>query len=578
MIIRNNKSATNTNRNLSLSSTKQSKVLEKLSSGLRINRAADDAAGLSVSEKMRAQMRALNQANRNAQDGVSLIQVADGALGEVSDILKRVKELSTQAANGTYSNDDKQNIQLEINSLLKNINQIANNTKFNNLSLLDGSCASNGVSYEDKLKFMSWLNGSWLNDAAQKIESTTGWKLSSDTSLTVTFESTGDSAVAYMSGWYGGSDLKLAISTEFMEMGTDYKGTDGPTLGGIPADRLITHEMTHGYMFNNVSSTAKPPFWFIEGLAEAVHGGNDYRYNIYEECPVDDFTSVNSQFQNFDFLNNDGSSLVYTVGDLATSYLYTQIENKSTGSFKTMMAEMDQSDETFEQLVVKYTGAADYASFVGTMKQAAQNAFDAGDYNGLFLKDKCNIDLNDGKADPLDGNDQFSSDVIQNTGSAIEPTGLVTTLTLGSTDITVHWGEDSLAHVGAIKLQVGDKEDQSMEVSIKGVKTSDLGIDNISVVSGSMARNSIEACDNAINTVLKIRAELGADQNRLGHIINNLSNTSENLQASESKIRDTNMANEMMSFVKNNILIQASQSLLVQANQMPNYALKLLQS
>ena len=119
MIIRNNKSAMNINKNLGLSNAKQSKVLEKLSSGLRINRAADNAAGLSVSEKMRAQIRGLNQANRNAQDGVSLIQVADGALDEVNDILKRAKELSTQASNGTYSNDERINIQLEIVNISK---------------------------------------------------------------------------------------------------------------------------------------------------------------------------------------------------------------------------------------------------------------------------------------------------------------------------------------------------------------------------------------------------------------------------------------------------------------------------
>lgn len=576
MIIKNNIPSMNINRKLNIASGKQSKAMEKLSSGLRINRAADNAAGLSVSEKMRAHIRGLSQARRNAEDGISLIQVADGALNEVTNCLQRSKELSTQAANGTYSSEERTYIQTEIDSLLKKVDDIANETKFNNIPLLDGSCASNGVTEADKQKFISWLNGSWLNDAAKKIEETTGWTLSPDSSLTVIFESTGGSSVAWMSGGYTGKDLTLCISTEYLSMATAYNGTDGPTLGGLLSDRLITHEMTHGFMFNNTSSTARPATWFIEGLAEAVQGGNDIRYNIYEECPVDDFTQVNNQFQNFDFLNNSGNSLVYTVGDLATSYLYTQIENKSAGSFKTMLAEMDQTDETFEDLVVKYTGAADYSSFISTMKQDAQDAFDAGDYNGLFLKAKCNIDLNDGKADPLDGNDQYSSDVIQNSGSAIQPSGSVTTLTVGSTDITVHWGDSSAPRVGSIKLQIGDEDGQIMEVAIGSVQTSSLGIQNLSVLSQSNASDAIKLCDSAIDKVLGIQAGLGACQNRLEHTMNNLLATEENTQSAESRIRDTDMAKEMMAFVKTNILTQAGQFLLGQANQMPSNILQLL--
>lgn len=574
MIIRHNMPVMNLNHQLGITGRNQSKVLEKLASGFRINRAADDAAGLSISEKMRAQLRGLEQAQKNVQDGVSLIQVAEGALNEVHSSLQRAKELMTQAANGIYLNEDRQQVQAEIGAILGQINHIADSTNFNNIKLLDGSFSSAGVSQEDKQKFMNWLNGSWLNDAAQKIEATTGWKLKADTELSVSFESIGGKAVASMSGWYLGSDLKLKVNTDFMTSELVYEGKDGPTLGGIPSDRLITHEMVHGYMFNNVSSTAKPTGWFTEGLAEAVHGATDYRYSSYESGGSTDFDALNSAIQTFDFSNSDGKSENYTVGLIATSYLYNQVEGKAAGSFKTMLAEMNQSDETFEQLVAKYTGAASYSTFITTMKQDAQNAFVANDFSSGFLQAKCNINLTDGLADALDGIDETSSDVIPNSGTEVAPTDGTTTMMVGSTNISVNW--NTSAQSGGITLQVGDTADQTLEISIKSVKTSSLGIDGISAATQESAKMSMQSCLDAINTVSEIRSSLGAYQNRLEYTMANLSTSLENTQSSESRIRDTDMARQMMSFMKNNVLTQASQILSPQINQMPNRVLELL--
>lgn len=572
--------AANTNRQLGSVTNKKAKVSEKLSSGYRINRASDDAAGLSISEKMRSQIRGLDQASANAQDGISLLQTADGALSEVHSILQRVRELSVQGANDTNVKTDRDAIQEEIDMLTKEINNIANNTEFNTKKLLDGSCINSGLSQTDKDKFIGWLNGSWLNDAASKIESITGWTLESDTTLSVTFSDIGTNYVATMSGWYLGDELTLDINTNFLTNGLTYNGTDGPTLGGIAADRLITHEMTHGYMFDNVSVTAVPDNWFVEGLAEGVHGASDIRYGLYENLGVTDYTNINQGIQAFDFVNNERSDAVYSVGYLATSYLYNQIEANNvlnnTGTFKDMMAEMKEADETFHQLIEKYTGETSFVDFIDTFKTSAQAAYDAGSAAfSNFLLAECGIDINDGEADPLDNSDASSTNVIANTGGETAPAASTTSITIGSSNITVIWNDDNAKN--GITLQIGAQSNQSMVIGIDAVTSSALGLNGISVANHTICQNSIRKCDEAISKVSFIRSKLGAYQNRLEHVVANLDNTSENTQNAESRIRDTDIAESMVKFSKENILQQAGQAMLMQANQTPQSVVSLLQ-
>lgn len=573
MIIQHNLQSSNTNLHLNRSSEKKSKFIERLSSGYRINWAADDAAGLSISEKMRAQIRGLTQASANAQDGLSLIQTADGALSEVHSVLQRIRELAVSSANDTNVTDDRTAIQEEINSLTEEIDHIAKNTEFNNIKLLDGSSSSSGLSMNEKDKFISWLNGSWLADAASKIESVTGWTLEPDTTLNVTFSSIGGSAVATMGGWFLGDNLTLTINTDFLTDGMAYNGTDGPTTGGIPADRLITHEMTHGYMFDNVSFAAIPDNWFIEGLAEGIHGASDIRYGAYENGWSTNYTLINQSIQNFDFIGNQNSYEIYTVGYLATSYLYNQIQSVSPTGFKDMLAEMDQSDESFRDLVVKYTPAATYADFINGFKSDAQSALDNGTFTN-FLATKCGINIVDGMADPLDGADQNSSNVIPNSGSASAPTSSTTILAVGSSTINVVWNQASVGQ--EIVLQIGPRSDQSMNIDIASATAEALGINNLSVINNSTSQLAIDAYDKAISSVSSIRTRLGAYQNRLEYVIDNLENTAENTQNAESRIRDADLAKTMVDYAKYDILTQAGQAMITHANQNPQSILMLL--
>ncbi len=572
MIIQHNMLASNANRQFNDVSEKKAKFADKLSSGYQINRASDNAAGLLISERMRSQIRGLDQASKNVQDGLSLIQTADGALSEVHSLLQRIRELSVGAANDTNVDVDRSAIQEEIDALTNGIDNIANETEFNRKKILDGSCSDSGLSQAEKDKFMSWLNGSWLNDAALKIESTTGWTLEPDTTVSVSFKNIGGSAVATMSGWFLGDDLTLTLNTEFLTNGMAYNGTDGPTTGGIPADRLITHEMTHGYMFDNVSVAAIPDNWFVEGLAEAVHGATDIRYGAFEGNYINNFALINQDIQDFDFIGNSNSTDIFSVGQIAVGYLYNKI---GEGNFKSMLAEMDQSDESFRALVTKYTGASSFNAFINEFKTDAQTAMDASNFDSAFLAVKCGIDITDGDADPLKGPDASSSNVIPNSGSAVAPASSNTTLTVGSSTVNVIW--DATAGNGGIVLQIGANSGQSMTVSIEAATSASLRIDNLSVSNYTNAKNAITSCDSAISNVSGIRTKLGAYQNRLEHTMSNLDNISENTQSAESRIRDVNMAKAMVEFSKLNVLAQAGQAMISQANQNPEGILALLQ-
>lgn len=575
MIIRHNISALNLNNNLSLNRSSQAKALEKLSSGLRINRAGDDAAGLSISEKMRTAIRGLSMSQKNVQDGISLIQVAEGGLNEVHGCLQRVNELLTQSSNGTYQDSDRGNIQDEIDSLLKEIDHISQGTKFNNIALLDGSCSGGTISIAEKNKFISWLNGTWLNDAGTKVTGATGWTFAAGTKLDVEFKKvSGSSAVASMSGYWGGTDFKLTINTDYLQNGIVYNGTDGPDCGGIPADRLITHEMTHGLMFANTNSSSQPPFWVIEGLAEAVHGASDIRYQLQEKGFDTTFANVAADIASFDFANSSGDNKSYSVGYLATSYVFTQMGG---ANFKAAMGELKTGGKTFEQAILDNGGTSlsqmtsDFKSQAATAIGTSSAAFDT------FLKTKCGIDLTDGKADPLVGGDATSSDVVPNGGTAVAPIGTVTNVAINGVNVSVNWAAGSSAASDGVIFQVGDTSTQTVTLSIDEMTTTALGVDKISAKTQTDAQKSIKMCKDAINAVSASRSNLGAFQNRLEHTMANLQMTEENTVSSESRIRDTDMANQMMNLVKRNVLVQASEALFAQVSQNPSKVLQLLQ-
>ena len=241
MIINHNMNALNAHRNMGINNVNNGKAMEKLSSGLRINRAGDDAAGLAISEKMRGQIRGLDQASRNAQDGISLIQTAEGALGETHSILQRMRELATQAANDTNVDVDRKEIQKELNQLTTEVNRIGNTTEFNTKKLLSSS-----TSKEVKDNVMKGLKEGWLEMSEKRIEQQFGLTGNdaggTKTKINVVLGTEAEyGTLAYVRPTPGNFDL-------FIDM-EDFKkgdGSDGNNIHGkLFNDRIIAHEMTH---------------------------------------------------------------------------------------------------------------------------------------------------------------------------------------------------------------------------------------------------------------------------------------------------------------------------------------------
>lgn len=410
MIINHNMPALNTYNRLSANNTQTSKSLEKLSSGLRINRAGDDAAGLAISEKMRGQIRGLDQAQRNAQDSISMIQTAEGALNETHSILQRMRELAVQAANDTNTKVDRGEIQKEINQLTDEIDRIANTTEFNTQKLIDGSKAG----------------------LVDKENSQVNLQVNSKQNISVS----------------------AATSTQLASSGV-----------------II---ITKGSLESAGFFTAGDGFYTVD------IGGDTYS--------------------------------IYVSGDLANGFTAGMVTGSITGGT------IDFGSEKIE--------------LTGNLASMT-----AGE--GITIGIKAKIDVSTNIAD------SFSMQIGANSGQNI------------------------IVGINSMKAKdLGLRQDDGLDAT--GFDKA-LKVDNYYSASGA-----VTLINNAIEKVSAERSKIGAIQNRLEHTISNLNTSSENLTAAESRIRDVDMAKEMMNFQKNNILSQAAQAMLAQANQQPQGVLQLL--
>lgn len=472
MRIQHNISAINANRQLGINNNSVAKNLEKLSSGYKINRAGDDAAGLAISEKMRSQIRGLDQATNNANDGISLVQTAEGALNETHSILQRMKELATQSSNGTYQNDvDRENIQKEVDALKSEIDRISTSTNFNKINLLDGSLKTYAKSTtSDADAFAVTAAAATASTAEATISNTSG-------SHSVTFK--------YLSG----SSVKEATINYTSD------GTNNDF-----ADKFAESELSSLFSFDG----------------------------------TDTFASTEKGVNAPQILSVSGDVTGVTVAAGTAGQESIAITNASVKAGDTLVI----GGKTYE-----FQAAAD-VNKVASGNTAVVIGADA-DATGANL------------VAALKGN---------GVSSAAYATGAVT---VDASEI----GNQGL------KLQIGAgaTADQQVSLSIGDMSSKGLSISNISVASQDSALEAISTIENAINTVSGTRADLGALQNRLEHTVNNLGVTSENLTSAESRIRDVDMAKEMMEMTKNNVLTQAAQSMLAQANTQPQSILKLLQ-
>ena len=519
MRIQHNIAALNSYRNLTGNNSAVSKNLEKLSSGYRINRAGDDAAGLAISEKMRAQITGLNTAQKNAQDGVSLVQTAEGALTEVHSMLNRMVELADQSANGTYDNAvDRANLQKEITSLKSEIDRIADSTNFNGINLLDGSLATG------KLPTFTGLDG---------ITPTTKAATANSSELTITAMNANAQA-----------GEKYSITVNY----TDASGMTKEKKIELTAesDTVLKDAAGNSYTISKAGTGATD-----EEMAKAFLGA------------INSDSELSSAFS----ASVAGGKLTLT--------------SKETGSASKVKVNSVTSDYKGTPATVANTAKSGEDEKITYDLQGLKNG-DIFTINGEKFAFVQSADVADGKFGK-DVNTVTITGNAPNTTDVGEMADLIATK-LGWSDAMVSDAGTSItfsasAGNGGLTLQIGDTsaDFNQMTVSVGDMHGAALGIADIDISTQAGAKAAVDKIKSAINSVSSTRGDLGAIQNRLEHTINNLSVTAENMTAAESRIRDVDMANEMMAYTKNNILVQSSQAMLAQANQIPQGVLQLLQ-
>ena len=543
MVVQHNMQAANANRMLNVTTGQQAKSTEKLSSGYRINRAADDAAGLTISEKMRKQIKGLDRASTNAEDGVSAVQTAEGALTEVHSMLQRMNELATQAANGTNSESDRSAIQDEISQLTTEVDRVAETTKFNETYLLKGN--TDGSSSDVKVN---------AHDAGL------AGKLTDNGDGTSTFNTgvlnVGDKITI------AGKKYTIADSAKISDY-ADLKTTQGVDLAS--GDTLVREGKSYTY----------------HTATDKKSDGTTYAVGWYEN---DDENATPTTIGKADLRAGDiknGQKLVGTGTDAYT----IKTQEEVTTAIKGLSAGDAVSGKDASGHTINYT--------VGVKDDPAQNTYTVetileklGDMNGALL------DVNGTKTAAI-GNDDGDDSTISAqeayskiakelaTASSIGTDSPATVKGDGTGKFTIKQGTVSVKNSLSFSLHVGADADMTnkINVDIESMSSAGLGIKGINVKddSGIAATYAIDAIADAISKVSSQRSSLGAVQNRLEHTISNVDNVVENTTSAESRIRDTDMASEMVNYSKNNILAQAGQSMLAQANQSNQGVLSLLQ-
>ncbi|MDR1548936.1 MAG: flagellin [Hungatella sp.] len=557
MRIQHNIAALNSYNKLGNNNSAVSKNLEKLSSGYKINRAGDDAAGLAISEKMRAQITGLETAQKNANDGISLVQTAEGALTEVHSMLNRMVELAGQSANGTYQNAvDRENLQKEVDSLKSEIDRISDSTNYNGINLLDGSLAGNGTSGGGLIGgTIGTFRAATVTNAAGDASGTALDLTKSDTfvidgtEVTVDWSKLTDQQKATMkTDWTSNTSGSLAkeaasIMQDAINNAIDKVNSDAGTSVNhitVEADGPKDFKLTSGLSGSNSSSLA------VKGEPSTNKTVAGVIFGAVDGADADTVTSLAS----------------------ATSQLTIGPANANGKFDMSINGENIEIDMSGSSLGAISTGA-DVATAVKSAINVALTKYDAA--KGTTGTDdamsgKITVNFNN------KGQLEFFNTSDKKIGFS-DRTGGDFAKTLGIS------AEGKAVSGGGLVLQIGDTSDDfnKLTVSVGNMGSSSLGIGSISVANQESASAAIIKIKDAINTVSSTRGDLGAIQNRLDHTIKNLSVTSENMTAAESRIRDVDMAKEMMDYTKNNILVQASQAMLAQANQLPQGVLQLLQ-
>lgn len=572
MRINNNMLAQNTNRQMGLSAVNQGKSMEKLSSGQRINRAGDDAAGLAISEKMRGQIRGLNMASKNSQDGISMVQTAEGALNETHSILQRMRELATQSSNDTNVTADRKEIQKEMNQLTTEINRIGNTTEFNTQSVLKGDGKAN-LAETGKTTNASLTGGNVTTTQATQTATITAAATNGQTAeftlngekVTLTFATnnaadqsndgkafdvTGNSATIYLNNTVGGTPVADSATTGATAITEALKQVmaKNEALNGNFSVANVAGAIT---VAATATGLAKGDQGNIAASGGTIAGANTGAASVgvttatkATVADVVDFTAVTDNAKAQEFVGKG-----FTVGDKQVEF-YNADKGAYTGSGIGVNISAVSTAAGMIKAVVDQAGPQvdDVTFSTGTAGKLTVTAKEGGDSGN-------NIRVTDGG---VQSNFKSNFQVGANQGQS---------MTIEIKDM----------RAGALGLtgKVGDKGFTSTNSVTNGTNNTVVEA-SLDVSSHEAASAAITAINDAIEKVSSQRSDLGSFQNRLEHTIKNLDTSAENLQGAESRVRDVDMAKEMMNLTKNNILQQASQAMMAQANQQNQGVLQLL--
>ena len=548
-----------------------SNSIERLSSGLKINSAADDAAGLAISLKMSSQIKCLKQANNNANDGISVVNTADGAMTEMHEILQRMNELAIQAANGTNADSDREQIPLEIDQLVQELDRIAETTQFNAQSLLDGSFAYKGYTNTENVKVMSYSDG--VTSGTYMIK---GLEYYHDEDTIKDFD-------AYIkkdaNGQVTHEDKYSAVSADDIRKALLTSTTINSGLKAFPDGSRVLLEDENIVIkgednfevkltLNNrkavgnsgVTTTSTPKYYTTDSFRNVTvkDASGNVKYNISEisfKKQVDEkgklitntpttISSGATQSNLLSGLSNDfADAFRDQFGDKTikvTSCIYEK------GKFKIKAEPTDKSSQEVEkefEVIIENPNGWDEnknGQYVATLPDAVKN-----DLLNNYLY--THTDTTRTNYSVGDVNDDTQNILLDLTG------------------------------IGAMRLQVGANEGQVIQIEIPAFQSLYLGVKDLDITTEDKATAAIDTIGDAINQLSGIRAKIGAYANRIEHTITNLDSTEENMTAAYSRIMDVDMATEMTEYSTVQVLVQSSTAMLAQANERPQSVLQLLQ-
>ena len=611
MVVKNNMPAKQTLNKLNKNSKALSKSLKKVASGMKINSAADDASGFSISEKMRVQIRALDQANDNTQNASSLLRVADGALSSTVDIMRTMKEKAINAANDTNTDEDRAIIQKELDQFIDQVNDNANIT-FNGRYIFDGGADK---TYSTEQMINAALYSEWIPNSLESIKNSLGLDFANSNGVKeigVYFSNESGNTLAYVTNWSSGgkaTELAMTVNMDFYNNldKDDVNGKSG-TPGSGYLDRTIVHELTHAVMASNITGFKNLYSCIKEGAAEVVHGIDDFRTGDILTF-ASSASDINSNLDKSTGAADDVKH--YAGGYVMYRYMAANSGFSPADSVKQFMNSLASSSGNIDDRIDAAVAAATKGRFSSFDSMKAAMAADRGRYGSgdaetkKFLLDCCNINLDNNAIDvgsitgsdagnrasknaeetlPEAGSVKFWTNPVANE-SVID--GLTVKWRPGDRTVSfssgdVQWHSADLRIKDGLSFQTGTKANQNIFLALSKIDAQAMGLmdkdgKTLKVTTQIKAEAAISQLDKSINRALNQITTIGAVTSRMEYTRANLTTASENTVSAESVIRDADMAKEMTEYTKNNVLLQASQSMLAQANQNSSGVLSLLQ-